>query len=1014
MTPDSVPQDPSPAPTEAEIAAVLRDAFGIDGRLTRLDGEHDINWRVDHAQGAHIAKVSVGTGIPGQHELQESLLAHIHRTDPDLRVPMPVRAANGAKQIALPGHVAAVLRVFSFIEGKPLRNVPKSSEVLEAVGRHMGRLTLAMQGFGHPAAHRDGFPWSLDNAGDCDELVASIEDSVVRQSAARALARWRRHVEPVLPSLPAMVVHHDANDDNVLVNVRDAGPSIGLVDFGDAVFARRINELAVTLAYALMGTDNIPSAARDVVRGYSEHVVLSPQELSVLYDLVGTRLAVSLCMAAKRSREAPDYAYYQVSRDQAAELLRRLEDINPRFFTCLVLAAAGHAPVASRDEVVCWLEANQGEAASVFPFDLATTPRMTISLAAGAPGTEHASDAAAYGRWLEGRMRETGARYAIGLYGERRDCYTTEQFHSAASDEARSVHLGIDLFVPAGTPVQVPLAGRVLAVQDNDRPLDYGPTVIVEHQCGPGGAAFWTLYGHLSRETLTTVAPGELVQAGQAIGSVGSADVNGGWTPHLHFQVITDLLGETGNFNGAGEPGNMDVWRAICPDPNLVLGLAPETFEAHSPPEALQARRERLLGPSLGLSYRHKLEIVRGRGSWLFDHTGRAYLDCVNNICHVGHCHPRVVKALHAQATTLNTNTRYLHPNIVEYAERLLATFPDPLSVCFFVCSGSEANELALRLARTATGRHDLLALDWAYHGNTGGLIDISPYKFNRAGGQGRPDYVDIAELPDPYRGRHKGYGEETARAYAESVEAAIEACRSRTGEGPAAMIAEALPGCAGQIIFPERYLHHAFERVRGAGGLCIADEVQTGFGRVGETMWAFELQEVVPDIVTLGKPIGNGHPMAAVVTTREIADAFANGMEYFNSFGGNPVSCAVGGAVLDVIEAESLQERARITGNYLLERFKALGERHPIIGDVRGRGMFIGIELVANRETLEPATDAADRVVNRLREDGVLLSTDGPYDNVLKLKPPLAFGTPEAELLCRKLDEALSVAERR
>ncbi|HSH42099.1 MAG TPA: aminotransferase class III-fold pyridoxal phosphate-dependent enzyme [Arenicellales bacterium] len=279
---------------------------------------------------------------------------------------------------------------------------------------------------------------------------------------------------------------------------------------------------------------------------------------------------------------------------------------------------------------------------------------------------------------------------------------------------------------------------------------------------------------------------------------------------------------------------------------------------------------------------------------------------------------------------------------------------------------------------------------------------------------QGRPragPHVHVAELPDPYRGPHKGSGESTALAYAADVERAIDDCRRHGGPGPAAMIVESIPGCGGQIIFPDRYLKHAFERVRAAGGVAIADEVQTGFGRVGDTMWAFELQEAVPDIVTLGKPMGNGHPMAAVITTREIADAFANGMEYFNSFGGNPVSCAVGLSVLDVIEDEGLQEKARLTGADLLERLRDMARRYPIIGDVRGRGMFIGIELVLDRQTLEPATGIADRVINLLRDDGVLLSTDGPYDNVLKFKPPLAFGATESDYFCHKLEQALARA---
>ncbi len=417
--------------------------------------------------------------------------------------------------------------------------------------------------------------------------------------------------------------------------------------------------------------------------------------------------------------------------------------------------------------------------------------------------------------------------------------------------------------------------------------------------------------------------------------------------------------------------------------------------------------RKTVLGPSLSLAYKKHLKMVRGEGAYLFDHTGRAYLDCVNNISHAGHCHPHVVEALSKQAATLNTNTRYLHDTIQQYAERLLATLPDPLSVVYFVCSGSEANELALRLARTKTGRKGTVVLDWAYHGNTSTLVEISPYKFNRKGGVGKPDHVRIAEIPDPFRGRYKGNSPETSIAYARDVEACVADFMKETGEPPAAFIAESIAGVGGQILYPDGYLQHAYAAVRKAGALCIADEVQVGFGRVGTHMWAFEQQGVVPDIVTLGKPIGSGHPMAAVVTTREIADAFANGMEYFNSFGGNPVSCAVGMAVLDVIENEGLQQKALETGAYLLEGMRRLQDTYTIIGDVRGTGLFLGMELIKDIETLEPATDAADWIVQFCRDEGVLLSTDGPFENVIKMKPPMVFGQKEADLLLETLERA-------
>ena len=435
----------------------------------------------------------------------------------------------------------------------------------------------------------------------------------------------------------------------------------------------------------------------------------------------------------------------------------------------------------------------------------------------------------------------------------------------------------------------------------------------------------------------------------------------------------------------------------------------------------LITRRARYIGPSLSLAYRRPLKIVRGAGQYLYDHTGRSYLDCVNNVCHVGHCHPHVVGAAQRQMATLNTNTRYLHDNLVEYAERLTATMPDPLEVCYFVCSGSEANELALRLARTHTGGEDIICVDGAYHGNTGALIDISPYKFGGAGGAGgggvKP-HVHVVPTPDVYRGEHRdsvdagdagdaGDPGDAGRLYAEAVRLAVEKIRA-TGKTPAAFICESLLGCAGQIVLPDDYLRHARQHARDGGAVLIADEVQVGLGRVGSDMWGFQTQQVVPDIVTLGKPIGNGHPLGAVVTTREIAASFDNGMEYFNTFGGNPVSCAIGLAVLEVMEQENLQQRALEIGGYLHRCLTALGDIHPIIGDVRGLGLFLGIELVRDRETLEPAAEEAALIVETIKDAGILLSTDGPLHNVIKIKPPMVFTQANADEVADALNQVL------
>jgi 4-aminobutyrate aminotransferase-like enzyme len=379
----------------------------------------------------------------------------------------------------------------------------------------------------------------------------------------------------------------------------------------------------------------------------------------------------------------------------------------------------------------------------------------------------------------------------------------------------------------------------------------------------------------------------------------------------------------------------------------------------------------------------------------------------VNNVAHVGHCHPRVAEAIRRQSAVLNTNTRYLHPVLAEYAERLAACLPSPLSVCFFVCSGSEANELALRLARTHTGREDVVVVDHAYHGNTSSLVSMSPYKFNGPGGRGAPPWVHTVVMPDPYRGPHRGRDTATGRRYAEYVREAI-ADAGRGGRQVAAFFAEAIISGGGHIEPPPGYLRDAYAYARAAGAVCVADEVQVGFGRVGTHFWAFEAQGVVPDIVTMGKPIGNGHPIGAVVTTPEIASSFANGMEYFNTFGGNPVSCYAGLAVLDVLQGEGLQEHARVTGAELVAGFRGLQERHALMGDVRGRGLVLAIELVRDRTTLEPAPRHAAYVVERMRERGILLSTEGPLHTVIKMKPPLAFTRADAQRLVRELDETL------
>jgi 4-aminobutyrate aminotransferase-like enzyme/Ser/Thr protein kinase RdoA (MazF antagonist) len=422
--------------------------------------------------------------------------------------------------------------------------------------------------------------------------------------------------------------------------------------------------------------------------------------------------------------------------------------------------------------------------------------------------------------------------------------------------------------------------------------------------------------------------------------------------------------------------------------------------------QSLSVRRK-LFSSNLSLSYDRPLKIVRGWMQYLYDDTGRAFLDVYNNVPLVGHSHPRVVQAVQRQVALLNTNTRYLHDNILRYAQRLTALLPAPLRVCFFVNSGSEANELALRLARTHTRREDIIVLEHAYHGHTSTLIDISPHKFSGPGGKGQKPWVHVAPIADDYRGIYRRGEPDLGKKYAVHVAAILEKLQ-REGRGAAAFIAETLPSVAGQIVFPPGYLSEIYKSVRAAGAVCIADEVQVGFGRLGTHFWGFETQGVVPDIAVFGKPIGNAFPLAAVVTTAEIAASFANGMEFFSTFGGNPVACAAGLAVLDVLEENQLQQNALKVGSEWLRDLRSLQAQYPLIGDVRGMGLFLGIDLVTDRDKRTPATAQAHYVVNRLRDLGILAGTDGPHHNVLKLRPPLIFSPSDASFFTSALASIL------
>jgi len=1009
--------------SKAQAAGFAKELFGVSGECTPLPSERDQNFHLlSPNQKEYVLKIANASEKFESLDFQNQAMLHVKRHKnlfkreagvcPDI---ISSGSGNCIETVTGAEGQQHYIRLLTYLHGKPLATaVPHSAELLHGLGRFFGTLDKSLENFDHPAVHRE-FHWDL---GLASEVIGDLIDTVKDTNQKETIhIHWDRYLNRSFPKLAQIrkgVIHNDGNDYNVLVDRPDRWQHqvTGVIDYGDMVYSHRINDLAIACAYAMMDKQDPLAAAGHIVAGYHQVYPLTEIEVSILFDLICMRLCMSLCHAAHQSQLAPDNEYLKISQKPAWELLKQLSSIHPRFAHYLFRDACSLPPVPHTADIASWLVHNQQQFGSITSPDPKAETTIVLDL-----GVEselvNAADLGPYSRnftdLIFGHMRKHGAKIGIGRYDEARSIYMSDAYRQVGDQmpEMRTIHLGMDLNLSAGSPVFAIFDGTIHSFQDNAQLFDYGPTIIIEHAID-AKRHFYTLYGHLDRDSLNKLEVGMAVTAGDKIAEIGDSDVNGGWPPHLHFQIITDMLGQKGNFNGVAPPSQRNIWKSISPDPNLILRIPqPEHSDGKRTCQEILKVRERHIGRNFSVAYGHPLKIVRGRGQYLIDQDGQAYLDAVNNVTHVGHCHPEVVAAGQRQMSILNTNTRYLHDLIVTYTQQLLATFPEPLRVCFFVCTGSEANELALRMARNYTRQNDIISVDGAYHGNTNLLIDISPYKHDGPGGKGAPSGVQTVAMPDGYRGPYKGQGAKTGAAYAEDVKNAIHRIEDQD-RGVAAFICESMLGCAGQIVLPEGYMKQAFQYVRDAGGVCIADEVQVGFGRAGSHFWAFELQDVVPDIVTLGKPIGNGHPLALVVTTPEIADAFHNGMEYFNTFGGNPVSCAIGKAVLDVIEKEHLQENAATVGKHLLQGFGLLKRKYPLIGHVRGQGLYLGIELVKNRQTLEPADQEADYIVNRLRDHGILISTDGPLHNVLKFKPPMVITKENADEIISVLDKIL------
>lgn len=944
--------------THEELAAtVAATVFGVHGSARRLDGESDLNYLIESGAGErHVLKLHHPATDLAVLDMQNQVLLHLASGLAGAAVPAPVETTPGTRV----AHAVWVdglrpVRLLTWISGSPWTTADATPARLEDLGARLGTLDRALADFTHAAEGRSDLLWRITAAKEVAAHVEEVRDEI-RDLVRPVFDRHVTEVEPALDALPHQVIHHDVNENNIILG--PDGTVWGFIDFGDVARVPRITELAVACAYALQGFSDPADAIVPLVAGYHRTNPLQADELEVLVPLVQLRLATSITMSAHQFARSPGNEYLLISQAGVEAALASLAGTDADILRSRVRDPLGFEAVPAARTIRQYFESGRARPAPM----IAAVDRLAADL--GHP------------------------------YGA-----------TTASDPG-SVHVDRGIPVLPGAAVSAPLDVTVVAVGKDE--------VMLRHRSDDGIELCLAVSGLDLGDAPPAV--GTTVHAGTLLGHAAPAPAPA-WAvdefPHGVVRVQFHTLPAHGGsgFVPAVPAVEFDLWRSVHPDPNLLVGdRRPARKRPVREDRGLIRRRRTNFSPALGLSYADPVRVVRGEGAHLFDRGGNRWLDLVNNVCHVGHCHPRVVAAATDQAKVLNTNTRYLHESMVEYARRLIELFPDPLHVCFFVNSGSEANDLALRLARAHTGRRDVLVLDHAYHGNLTSQIDLSPYKFNRAGGLGQPSGTWVCELPDMYRGRLRDLPP-TAQgvAYAGSVAEQLHSIRG-ISRGPAALFVESLQSCGGQIVLPPGYLQEAFALARAEGAVTVADEIQVGLGRVGSHVWGFETQGVVPDIVTLGKPLGNGYPLAAVVTTPEIARSFETGMEWFNTFGGNPVAAEVGLAVLDVLRDERLQANAVDRGAELMAGLTRASVSHPLVGDVRGQGLFIGIEL--SQEDRVPAPAHARALKEAVKRRGAMVSTDGPDDNVIKIKPPMVLTREDCAWFVGVFEEALAEVE--
>ncbi|SEI04761.1 MULTISPECIES: aminotransferase [unclassified Leifsonia] len=956
------PALPRPAVEPKHAAAIATTHFGLDGRITELGSQQDRNFLIDTGAGRYVLKLANPVFSADELRAQNAALAALAGSG--VRIPEVVRSLQGHELVSVDvSGVALLARVLRYLDGEPLTGVERPSrEQLRTLGTLSGRVAGGLSELRHPGLDRTT-QWDARISGEVVDLLLEhvaqpAKRRVVREATDAALAR----LEPLRERLRVQAVHGDVTDDNIVLG--EDGP--GVIDFGDVSDGWLVAELAATVASALHHLPDEPLAVLEVVEAFHAETPLDAADISALWPLVVLRGAVLVVSGEQQVALEADNAYADENRAHewvAFDVARRLDADELETAIRARLRGPGSEGRASARPAF-------GRLVSIAstPSHLTDLSVLARELDGGAWLHPDAEDEV-----LARTSREQG--HALTRHGEARLTRARIDRDRASA----SVALGVTLDAPSGVEVTAPFAG------------DLSWT----------GAA-WLLAGEgidlwldgLDRPHTSAAAPATTTVArGERIGTATRLTAQLSTLPgHRPPAFVTPTL-------------PFAVWAAISPDPSDLFGV--DLAAATADPEASLARRDATFATVQEHYFAHPPLIERGWRQHLVDTRAQTYVDMVNNVTQIGHGHPRLVEAVRDQWARLNTNSRFHYDELSRFTERLVEVAPDGLDTVFLVNSGSEAVDLALRLAQVHTGRQTILAVTEAYHGWTTAADAVSSsLGDNPRALETRPDWVKLVAAPNSLRGAHRG--PDSAAAYLADLDADLAALDA-SGTDVAGYIAEPVFGNAGGLMLPDGYLAGVYERIRARGGVCIADEVQVGYGRLGHYFWGSEQQGVVPDVITIAKAMGNGHPLGAVITRREIAESFAAEGNFFSSAGGSPVSAVVGLTVLDVMRDEGLQQNAAVVGDHLAARLRELGERHPLVGAVHGMGLYLGMELVLDRETLEPATAKTALVCDRMLAEGCIVLPTGDYRNVLKIKPPLGITRESADRFVDALDLVLA-----